>query len=131
MIRIILRSLVKTVLPAAVAVAAVCTVCRAQAAATRYATDFQIWNDTQIIFPLDRKKDWNFAIWIIDRYGNKVRTVTDARIGGLLSKKVNKHVTLAAGYLYHYGNTTFVQPKYDSRFIGQVTLSTLLGRKYT
>ncbi len=98
---------------------------------TTYNTDFQIWNDTQFVFPLTKKKDWNFVLWVFGRLGNNVSTITDARIGGLITKKVNKYVTLGGGYLYRYGNPTFVRKRYESRFLGLVTLTVPLGNKFT
>ena len=66
---------------------------------TRYETDFQLWNETQFIVPLTKKKDWNFILLTFGRFGNNVRTTTDARIGGLITKKINKYVTVGGGYL--------------------------------
>ncbi len=76
---------------------------------TRVETDFQVWNDTQVILPLNKSQDWNFALWAFGRLGNDVRAVTDARIGGLITRKVTKHVTLGDGYLYRDSNPTFVR----------------------
>ncbi len=104
---------------------------QAQTSTPRYDTDFQIWNETQLIFPLNKKKDLNFAVQIFDRYGNNVRTVTDARIGGVLTKKLNKYITLGAGYLYRYSNPTFIRRRYESRYIGQATFTVPLGNKFT
>lgn len=102
-----------------------------QAAAPRFETDFQLWNDTQIIIPLNKKKDWNAVIWTFGRFGNNVNTTTDARIGGLLTKKLNKHLTLGGGYLYRYSNPTFTRRRYESRYLGLATLTFPLGRKFT
>lgn len=93
-----------------------------------YETDFQLWNDTQIIVPLNKKKDWNFVIWTFGRFGNKVKTTTDARIGGLLTKKVNKYVTLGGGYLYRYSNPTFRLKRYESRYLGLATFTVPLSK---
>lgn len=97
-------------------------------AQTRYDTDFQLWNDTQFIIPLNEKKDWNAVVWVFGRAGNNVRTVTDARIGGLITKKFNKYVTVGGGYLYRYGNTTFVQKRYESRYLGLATFTVPLSK---
>lgn len=98
---------------------------------TTYDTDFQIWNDTQFIVPLNEKKDLTATIWVFGRFGNKVKTVTDARIGGLINKKVNKNLTLSAGYLYRYSNPTFTQKRYESRYLGIATATLPLGKKFT
>ena len=98
---------------------------------TKYETDFQIWNDTQFIVPLTKKKDVNFVLWTFGRFGNDVKTVTDARIGGLITKKVNKYVTLGGGYLYRYSNPTFVRKRYESRYLGIATFTAPLSKKWT
>lgn len=95
---------------------------------TTYDTDFQLWNDTQFIVPLDKKKEWNAIIWTFGRAGNNVRTVTDARIGGFITKKLNKNVTVGGGYLYRYANTTFVRKRYESRYLGLVNLTVPLSK---
>jgi Protein of unknown function (DUF2490) len=118
-------------LPIVLTVSGFFAVGNAQTATPTFGTDFQLWNETQIIIPLDKKKDWNFAIWVVDRYGNNVRQVTDARIGGLLTKKINKYVTLGGGYLYRYSNPTFVRRRYESRYIGQAIFTLPLGNKFT
>lgn len=102
-------------------------------AQTRYETDFQLWNDTQFIVPLNEKKDWNAIIWVFGRAGNNVRTTTDARIGGLITKKINKYATVGGGYLYRYSNTTFTQKRYESRYLGMATFTVPLSsdKKWT
>lgn len=97
-------------------------------AQTRYETDFQLWNDTQFIIPLNEKKDWNAVVWVFGRFGDKVRTTTDARIGGLITKKVNKYVTVGGGYLYRYANPTFRQSRYESRYLGLATFTVPLSK---
>ena len=96
--------------------------------AQTFDTDFQIWNDTQFIVPLTKKKDWNVVLWTFGRFGNNVKTTTDARIGGLLTKKINKNVTVGGGYLYRYSNPTFARVRYESRYLG---LATFTDRKST
>jgi hypothetical protein len=60
----------------------------AQNAAPQFETDFQLWNDTQFIVPLNKKKDWNAVVWTFGRFGNTGKTATDARVGGLITKKL-------------------------------------------
>lgn len=93
-----------------------------------FPTDFQFWNDTQITVPLNKKKDWNIALWSYARVGDKGRTFTDVRIGGLLTKKVNNYVTIGGGYLYRYSNPSFRQRRYESRYIGALTLTVPLTK---
>jgi Protein of unknown function (DUF2490) len=95
---------------------------------TIYNTDFQIWNDTQFIVPLNKKKDLNAVIWVFGRFGNNVKTTTDARIGGLITKKINQYVTVGGGYLYRYSNPTFVRKRYESRYLGIATLTVPLSK---
>lgn len=98
---------------------------------TRFETDFQIWNDTQFIVPLTKKKDWNLVLWTFGRFGDNVSTTTDARFGGLITKRVNKYVTLGGGYLYRYSNPTFRQKRYESRYLGLATFTVPLDKKWT
>ena len=100
---------------------------------TRFETDFQLWNDTQFIVPLDKKKEWNAVVWVFGRFGDNVRTTTDARIGGLITKKINKYVSVGGGYLYRYSNPTFRQKRYESRYLGQAVFTVPLSsnKKWT
>lgn len=93
-----------------------------------YDTDFQIWNDTQFIIPLNKKKDWNAVVWFFGRFGNNVQTTTDARIGGLITKKINKYATFGGGYLYRYANPTFIRKRYESRYLGLATFTAPLSK---
>lgn len=97
-------------------------------AQTRFETDFQVWNDTQFIVPLDEKKNWNAILWVFGRFGNNVRTTTDARIGGLLTRKINKYATVGGGYLYRYSNPTFRLKRYESRYLGLATFTVPLSK---
>ena len=99
--------------------------------APSYKTDFQFWNDTQIIVPLTKAKDWNFAFTIVGRFGNDLRTTVDARVGGIISKKLNDHVSVAGGYFYKYSNPTFVRMRNESRYVGFVIFTAPLGHKFT
>ncbi len=100
---------------------------------TRFETDFQLWNDTQFIVPLDKKKEWNAVVWVFGRFGDNVRTTTDARVGGLITKKINKYVSVGGGYLYRYSNPTFVRKRYESRYLGQAVFTVPLSsdKKWT
>ncbi len=95
---------------------------------TQYETDFQVWNDTQFIFPLDKKKEWNAVLWVFGRFGDNVSRATDARVGGRITKKVNKYVTVGGGYLYRYSNPTFVRSRFESRYLGLATFSVPLSK---
>lgn len=97
----------------------------------RFDTDFQLWNETQFIVPLTKNRDWNFVFSVVGRFGNDVRTTVDSRIGAAINKKVNKYITVSAGYLYRYSNPTFVKRRYESRYIGSVTFTLPLAHKFT
>jgi len=98
---------------------------------TRFETDFQLWNETHFIVPLTKKKDWNFILLTSGRLGNNGRTAIEARLGGMISKKINDHVTVGGGYQYRYSNSTFTQKRYEGRYIGWVTLTVPLNKKLT
>ena len=98
---------------------------------TRYETDFQLWNETQFIVPLTKKKDWNFVLLTLGRFGNDVRTTTDARVGGSITKKINKSITVGGGYLYRYSNPTFMRKRYESRYLGFVTFTIPFAKKWS
>ena len=102
-----------------------------QTATPRYEPDFQLWNETQFIVPLTKKKDWNFVLSLVGRFGNNVSMATDARIGGAFTKKVNKYVTLGGGYLYQYSNPTFLRRRNASRYFATATFTAPLGNKFT
>ena len=95
---------------------------------TTFDTNFQLWNDTQFIVPLNKKKDLNATMWVFGRFGNNVRTTTDARIGGLVTKNINKYVSVGGGYLYRYSNPTFQQKRYESRYLGFATFTVPLSK---
>jgi len=99
-------------------------------AQTTFETDFQLWNDTQIIFPLNKDRSLNAVLWTFTRVGNDVNTVTDARAGALLTKRINKNVTVGGGYLYRYSNPTFRQRRYESRYLGIATFTIPFQKKW-
>jgi len=98
---------------------------------TRFETDFQLWNETHFIVPLTKKKDWNFILLTSGRLGNNGRTVTEGRLGGMISKKINDNVTVGGGYQYRYSNATFTQKRYEGRYIGWATFTVPLISKLT
>ncbi|CAN5515910.1 hypothetical protein BH10ACI2_BH10ACI2_11940 [soil metagenome] len=97
----------------------------------KYETDFKLFNETQFIVPITEKKDWNFILLVSGRLGNNVRTPTEARLGGMISKKITNHVTVGGGYIYRYSNPTFIQKRYEGRFIGWVTFTVPLSKRLT
>jgi hypothetical protein len=102
----------------------------AQSTPASLATDFQSWNDVQLIVPLDSEK-WNAVFSLVGRFGNDLKTAVDSRIGVMITRKINSKLTVGGGYLYRYANPTFVVPKYESRFFGAAYITTPLGKKFT
>jgi hypothetical protein len=98
--------------------------------AERFETDFQIWNETQFIVPLDEKKDWNLVLSAVGRFGDNARRTTDARGGVMLTKRVSKYATVGGGYLYRFSNPTFRQKRFESRYLGVATFTVPLGEKW-
>jgi Protein of unknown function (DUF2490) len=125
------RHILKNFLISVIFTVTFATMCFSQTAPTRFESDFQLWNDTQFIIPLNKKKDLNAVIWVFGRFGNDVKTATDARIGGLITKKLNKYVTVGGGYLYRYANPTFTRKRYESRYLGLATFTVPLAGKWT
>jgi len=70
------------------------------------------------------------VLWTFTRVGNDVNTVTDARAGALLTKRINKNVTVGGGYLYRYSNPTFRQRRYESRYLGIATFTIPFQKKW-
>lgn len=102
----------------------------AQTTPPAFDTDFQLWNETHFIIPLNKKKDWNAVIAVVGRLGNEFKTTTDARISVLITKKVNNTVTIGGGYLYRYSNATFTRKRYESRYLGTATFTVPFNKKW-
>jgi hypothetical protein len=79
-------------------------------------SDFQFWNETQLQFPLVKKKDKNgkevdkisFLLTGSLRFGGNWTRFADERIGLGFDFKINKYLSLTPAYLYRaeqpYGN---------------------------
>lgn len=93
-------------------------------------TDFQIWNDTQFVVPIAKEKGWDLILQTFGRFGDRVQTTTDARLGIILTKKINKYASVGGGYQYRYSNPTFRQSRYESRYLGQVIFNVPLDQKW-
>lgn len=102
----------------------------AQTTSATFDTDFQLWNETHFIIPLNKKKDWNAVIAVVGRFGNEFKTTTDARISVLITKKVNNTVTIGGGYLYRYSNATFTRKRYESRYLATATFTVPFNKKW-
>lgn len=86
--------------------------------------DIQFWSDTQITFPVIKKKDsagketekLSFFINGHLRFGKNVSRFTDERVGFGFNYKVNKHITLTPSYLFIAHQPPFGGPNaYENR----------------
>lgn len=91
-------------------------------------TDFQFWNETQLIIPLDERKRWNLALSATGRFGDNVSQTVDARIGFQVTRRINSNITVGGGYLYRYSNPTLVRRRYENRYLGILTLTVPLSK---
>lgn len=70
--------------------------------------DIQLWNETQVIFPVIKKKDaagktvekLSFFINGNLRFGQNIRRFADERIGFGFTYRQNKHLTFTPSYIY-------------------------------
>ncbi|MCU0238290.1 MAG: DUF2490 domain-containing protein [Pyrinomonadaceae bacterium] len=93
-------------------------------------TDTQFWNDITISKTLIKAKDKKgkefdkISIFFTGnlRFGNKLKSLVDERIGLGFDFKVNKYLTLSPSYLYRSNKATLVRRDYESRFRLAVTL---------
>lgn len=92
--------------------------------------DTQFWNDITITKPILKTKDSKgketdkVSIFFTGtlRFGNKLRTLTDERIGFGFDFKINKYLTLTPSYLYRYDKPRLNSREYESRFRFAATL---------
>lgn len=86
-------------------------------------TDNQFWNETQVIFPLVKKKDakgksidkLSFFLNGNLRIGQDFRHFVDERIGFGFIYKANKYVSLTPSYIYVAQQPTPTRKLYESR----------------
>lgn len=91
--------------------------------------DFQIWNDTSVVFPLLKSKDkkgkefdrLTFSINGTLRLGRNASRLVDKRIGFGLSYRLNKYLTFAPDYLYRSGLSVRNINQYEHRVRFAVT----------
>jgi hypothetical protein len=93
-------------------------------------TDTQFWPDVQISKDLDKEKKWSGTLLVQGRFGNGLRTTTDARVGLTLTRKLNKHFRVGGTYIYRYANATFTSGSYSNRLMGFLQASTALPGKF-
>lgn len=93
-------------------------------------SDFQFWNETQLIFPLVAAKDKkgknvervSFFLSGTLRLGQNYKRLVDERIGFGFDFKPNKYLTLTPAYLYRAGQPYGRVREYESRFRFAATL---------
>lgn len=93
-------------------------------------TDTQFWPDVQISKDLDKEKNWNATLLLQSRFGNGLSTTTDARVGLIINRKLNKNFSVGGTYMYRYTNATFNSKGYAHRFMGHVQAARSLGNGF-
>lgn len=86
-------------------------------------TDYQLWNEAQLIFPLLKTSDASgkttdkLSLFLSAnlRMGRNIRHLVDERIGFGFDYKYNKHVSIAPSYLYMAQQPAKGIKQYESR----------------
>jgi hypothetical protein len=93
-------------------------------------TDYQFWNETQLIFPLVKTEDdsgkttdkLSFFLNGTLRVGRNIRRLVDERIGFGFDYKLNKYVSFTPSYLYIAQQPAAGAKQYESRLRFAVNL---------
>lgn len=93
-------------------------------------SDFQFWNETQLIFPLvtakdSKGKEVDRVVFFLSgnlRFGRNYTRFVDERIGFGFDFKPNKFLTVTPSYLYRAGQPFANRKEYESRFRLAATL---------
>lgn len=93
-------------------------------------SDFQFWNETQLIFPIAKKTDknekktdrLNFFIVGNLRFGQNWKHFVDERAGFGFDFKLNRNVTLSTSYLYRAGQPYRNRKEFENRLRFYITL---------
>lgn len=93
--------------------------------------DWQLWTDVTANIPLDKKKMWMFGIGGVWRLGNDLQTSVDERVAITLMRKLNKHFSVGAGYVYRASNPSFRLRRYESRYQAIAVVTIPLPAKLT
>jgi len=99
---------------------------RAQSQNLRH--DTQIWNDTQLVIPLNKKVE--FVILGTLRLGRDVSRPVDERIGLGFNIKAGKYVTLTPGYFYIAQQPIRNVKTFENRLIFAVTVKGPVGKGF-
>jgi hypothetical protein len=91
--------------------------------------DNQVWNETQFVFPIAKKKheggrtsELSFFVYGVARFGQNARHFADERISFGLNYKYNKYITFSPSYLYGASQPAPHKKAFESRFRFAVTL---------
>jgi hypothetical protein len=98
-------------------------------------TDKQLWTNVDFIVGLKKEKDSNgktfdriaMNLSLINRFGDDISRPVDQRIGATFDFRVNKFLTLSAGYLYQKATPSKTIKNYESRLSFAATLSKRFG----
>lgn len=89
-------------------------------------TDYQFWNETQLIFPLVKTKDDTDKLSLFLngnlRVGRNIRHLVDERIGFGFDYKHNKYISFTPSYLYIAKQSAADVKQYESRLRFAVNL---------
>lgn len=94
-------------------------------------SDFQVWNETTIAFPIIKKTDnagkesdkLSILIFGTLRLGQNRLFPVDGRIGGGVDAKINKYLSVSPTYLYRRGAPQRNSKEYEHRIRFDATLS--------
>lgn len=93
-------------------------------------SDVQFWNETQVIFPLLKKKDvkgkeFERILFFINgtlRFGRNISHFADERIGFGFDFKLNKNITFTPSYLYRADQPYKNKKEFETRLRFALTL---------
>ena len=86
-------------------------------------TDFQVWNETTLVFPVIKQKDekgkefdrLSLLIFGTLRLGQNRLYPTDGRLGAGFDFKINKYLNFTPTYLYRRAEPVNNRPEYEHR----------------
>lgn len=94
-------------------------------------SDFQVWNETTLAFPIIKKTDkagkesdkLSILIFGTLRLGQNRLFPVDGRIGGGVDLKINKYLSVSPTYLYRHGAPQRNSKEYEHRVRFDATVS--------
>lgn len=94
-------------------------------------TDVQFWNETQVVVPFGKKREWSAAFSTVGRFGDNMSRANDARVGFTLTRKMNKYLSLGGAYIYRYTSPAAGVDRYETRYLGIASVNLPLNEKWT